>query len=109
MACTAPSPSKTAPKQSAAKMTHMNMQLTLNDLCRVSSNTLRVNRPLNKAASVAAPAPTAELSTRLVTPIMNRPVIEKIMTKGKMPARSRLNFSLQLIPRRSSTGSAGPK
>ncbi|MNN72223.1 hypothetical protein D3C81_1882380 [compost metagenome] len=66
MAFTAPSPSKTAPKQSAARMIHMNMQLMPRVLRRVSSSTSAVRRPWNSAARVAARAPTAELSTRLV-------------------------------------------
>ena len=66
IALTAPTPSKTAPKAIAAKMIHMNMQLTPRDLRMVFSITWRVSRSLTRAASVAAVAPTAELSVGLV-------------------------------------------
>ena len=92
-ALTAPSPSKTAPKQSAARIIHMNMQ----DIPRVflmdSSMTFRVSVPLAIAAIVAAVAPTAELSTRLVTPIINRPVIKKKIKNGIMPAFKSFSFT----------------
>ena len=108
IARTAPTPSKTAPKQSAARMIHMNMQLIASVLRMVASITRRVILPLNSAARVAAVAPTAELSTRLVIPIRNSPVIEKKMTRGRIPALSRRNFSPQPT-RRSSAGNAGPR
>jgi hypothetical protein len=42
----------------------------------------RLRRPFHQAASVAAVAPTAELSTRLVKPITKRPVIAKKISEG---------------------------
>ena len=71
----------------------MNMALTARLFLSVSSITLRVMRPLNPATSVAANAPTADDSTMLVTPITNRPVIEKTISSGRRPARSRRIFS----------------
>ncbi|GIX13293.1 MAG: hypothetical protein KatS3mg118_1252 [Paracoccaceae bacterium] len=59
----------------------------------VSCRTRSVSRRLASAASVAAAAPTAELSTRLVTPITNSPVMKKKMAKGAMPARRSFSFS----------------
>ena len=55
----------------------MNMQLTLSVLRIVSSMTCQVSRPLRSAVMVAAAAPTAELSTRLVTPIRKSPVMQE--------------------------------
>ena len=66
-------------------------------------------RPLYQATSVAANAPTAEDSTMLVTPITNRPVIEKTINSGRTPALSRRNFSRHEICCRSSSGSGGPR
>ena len=57
---------------------------------------------------VAAAAPTAELSTRLVTPIRNSPVMRKKMRRGTTPAPSSRTFSLQPTCR-SSAGRAGPR
>ncbi len=67
-------------------MIHMNMQLTLKVLRIVFSITGRVIRPLTSAAMVAAVAPTAELSVRLVNPIRNNPVMQKKIKNGMMPA-----------------------
>ena len=67
IARTAPIPSKTAPKASAARISHMNMQETSSVLIDVvACSSRQVRRPLTTAASVAQVAPTAELSTRLV-------------------------------------------
>ena len=107
IALTAPSPSKTAPKHSAARMIHMNMQLMPSVLRIVSSITCLVSRPLTSAASVAVVAPTAELSVRLVIPRRNNPVIEKNINSGTMPALSSRSFSPQPTSR-SSRGSGGP-
>jgi hypothetical protein len=73
-------------------MIHMNMQEMASVLRTVSSKTLVLKRPLNSAASVAARAPTAELSTRLVTPMTYSPVIEKKMSSGSSPAHYGLNL-----------------
>src|SRR4030065_417638 len=54
MAFTAPRPSKTAPKQSAARMIHMNMQLMPRVLRMVSSITRRLSPPFARAAIAAA-------------------------------------------------------
>ena len=64
----------------------MNMALTARLFRSVSSITLRVIRPLYQATSVAANAPTADDSTMLVTPITNRPVIEKMIRAAGSPA-----------------------
>ncbi|MNY59849.1 hypothetical protein D3C86_1963360 [compost metagenome] len=86
----------------------MNMQVMPSVLRRVSSITWRLSRRLTRAVRVAAAAPTAELSTRLVMPIRNRPVMEKKMNSGAIPALSRRSFSPRVICRRSSSGRAGP-
>ncbi len=88
-------------------MIHMNMQEMPRVLRTVSSNTCQERRRLIQAATVTAAAPTAELSTRLVTPMKNSPVMEKKMRKGAMPARSSRSLSIQGTLR-SSGGSAGP-
>ncbi len=44
----------------------------------------------------------------LVTPIRNSPVMEKMMSSGRMPARSRRMRSPQEICCRSSSGRGGP-
>ena len=72
----------------------MNMHEIPRVLRTVSSMTLRLSRRLARAARVAAVAPTAELSTRLVTPMTNSPVMKKKMRKGMIPARSSRSFSL---------------
>ena len=87
----------------------MNMQLTLSVWRIVSSMTCQVSRLLRNAVMVAAAAPMAELSTRLVTPIRKRPVIKKKMSRGMMPAPSSRNFSPQLICCRSFGGNGGPR
>ena len=89
-------------------MIHMNMQLTPSVLRSVASITRRVSRPRSQAARVAVAAPTAELSTRLVTPSRKRPVIDAKIRKGRMPARSRRSFAARLT-RRSARGSTGPR
>ena len=61
----------------------MNMALTARLFLSVSRITCQVMRPLYQATSVAANAPTAEDSTMLVTPITNRPVIEKTINSGR--------------------------
>ncbi len=89
-------------------MIHMNMQLMASVLRLTTSIRCQVSRRRTSAARVAAVAPTAELSTRLVTPITNSPVMQKKMTRGRMPARSSRSFSAQPMSR-SSAGSAGPR
>ena len=97
MALTAPIPSKTAPKQSAARITHINIHDMPSVFLNVSSMTFFVRERLASAAIVAAVAPTAELSTRLVIPIRNKPVIKKKIRNGTMPAFNSLSFSLSGI------------
>ena len=109
IACTAPRPSKTAPKQRAARMTHMNMQLTLSVFRSVSSSTFLFKRCLRRATMVVTAAPAAEHSTRLVTPSKNSPVMEKIMSRGMIPALSSRIFSFQVIFCRSSRDNTGPR
>ncbi len=93
MARTAPSPSKTAPKPSAARMIHMNMQ----EIARVwrteTSKTSRVIRRLSTAAMKAVIAPMAELSTSEVQPLTKGTIIAPKITSGSTPARSRRSFS----------------
>ena len=93
IARTAPMPSNTAPKHSAARIIHMNMHEMPSVFRMVSSMTLRVSRRFASAASVAAVAPTAELSTKLVMPMTNKPVMKKKIKNGMMPARSSFSFS----------------
>ena len=107
MAYTAPRPSKTAPKASAARMTHMNMQLTLRVSRSTSTMPFQFSRLLIRAMTVTAMAPTAELSTMLVTPRKNSPDIRKMMTMGTIAVLSSLNFLLQGMLR-SSLEAAGP-
>ena len=106
---TAPRPSQTAPKHKAARVIHINMQVTSSVLRKVFSITSLFNLFLNNAAKVAVVAPTAELSTKLVTPITNRPVMEKKISKGRIPARRSLNFLLHVIFSRSCFESGGPR
>ena len=93
MACTAPRPSKTALKQRAAIMIHMNMQLTLRVWTRTTRRTRFVSLFLMRAATVATKAPTAELSTRLVKPARKAPVTERMIARGRRPFKSRRRFS----------------
>jgi hypothetical protein len=60
-------------------MIHMNMQEMPSVLRMTFSITSRVSRPLMKAAAIEASAPTAELSTRLVSsPSGTAPFIRKM-------------------------------
>ena len=86
----------------------MNMHEMPSVLRVESSNTFLFRLPAHQAAPVASSAPTAELSTRLVVPDMNRPIMMKKMSSGRMPWRSSRNFSSRVIWARSSAGSAGP-
>ena len=52
----------------------------------VVSKIFMVKRRLNRAAKVADTAPTAELSTKLVNPMTNSPVMRKNMSSGRIPA-----------------------
>ena len=89
----APSPSNTAPKARAARINQRNMADT-SSVCReVLTSKGQLSRRLAAAARVAAVAPTAELSTRLVYPKTNSPVMKKKIRNGMMPARSSLSFS----------------
>ena len=105
---TAPIPSNTAPKQSAARIIHINIHEIPSVLRIVASKTLQFNLLFAMAAIVAAVAPTAELSTKLVIPIMNKPVIKKKIKNGVMPALNTLSFSLKGMLR-SSTLKAGAR
>ena len=104
----APSPSKTALKQSAARMIQRNMALIERVWRTTDSSIFHPRWPRHQAASVAASAPTALDSVRLVMPMRKSPVIEKKMTKGRTPARSSRSFS-ESGTLRSSGGSAGPR
>ena len=95
-------PSNTAPKLSAARIIHINIHETPSVLRIVASMTFRFNLLFAKAAIVAAVAPTAELSTKLVIPMTNKPVIKKKIKKGIMPAFNTLSFLLKGILRSSS-------
>ena len=86
----------------------MNMQLMVSVLRVESSITLRFRLPAHHAAATDSKAPTAELSTRLVTPLRNSPIMTKKMASGRRPARSNAYFSARVICARSSAGSAGP-
>jgi len=97
IALTAPIPSKTAPKQRAASMIHINIHDTPKVFFKTSSMVFLFNLPLAKAAMVAAKAPTAEHSTKLAIPIINKPVITKKITKGIIPALNNFNFSINEI------------
>ena len=108
MARPAPRPSNTAPKVSAAKIIHINMQETPRVFLRVVSKTFLLNLPLKIDASVANKAPTAEHSTRLAIPIKNKPVIKKKITKGTIPAFNNLIFSIKGTSL-SLSGSIGPR
>ena len=108
MALTAPRPSNTAPKHSAARMIHINMQDTLSVLRNVSSSTCLVNLRFQAAARQAAQAPVAELSTRLVTPVIKRPITENMMSSGMTPAPSSLIFAASGMAR-SEAASGGPR
>ena len=90
---TAPSPSNTAPKQSAAVMIQKNMHEMASVLRVVSCRTFIVSVPRQAAASSAPTAPTAELSTRLVTPVRNSPVMVMKISSGISPALSSFTFS----------------
>src|SRR4030042_296151 len=107
MAYTAPSPANTAPKASAARMAQLNMQLTLRVSRSTSTMIFQVSRLLIRAMMVMAMAPTAELSTRLVTPMKNSPDMRKMMRMGRMAELSSLNFWPQGMLR-SSFEAAGP-
>jgi TRAP-type mannitol/chloroaromatic compound transport system permease large subunit len=98
-----------APKQSAARMIHINIHVTSSVLRIVTSKTFIVKRPLKSAAKVAVVAPTAELSTKLVTPMTNIPVIEKNITKGRIPARRSLNVLPQVTSDSSCFDKEGPR
>ncbi len=71
----------------------MNMHDTASVFIEVSRISRHENRPFRAAASVAQVAPTAELSTRLVTPNTKRPVMKKKMAKGMIPAFASASFS----------------
>ena len=86
----------------------MNMQEMPRVLRMVSSMTFRLSRRLASAARVDAVAPTAELSTRLVMPMTNNPVMKKKMRKGMIPARSSRSFSLMGMLRSASL-TVGPR
>ena len=73
------------------------MQETPKVFLQTSSITFKFNLPLDHAATVAASAPTAEHSTKLAIPIMNRPVITKKIKKGIIPALSNLILSIKGI------------
>ena len=75
MAFTAPSPSKTAPKQSEAIRIHMNMQVMPSVFCSTSFQSRTLRRPRHQATSAEQIAPTAELSTRLAMPLRNSHII----------------------------------
>ena len=99
---TAPIPSNTAPKLSAARIIHINIHEIPSVLRIVASITFLFNLRFAKAAIVAAVAPTAELSTKLVIPIMNKPVIKKKIKNGVIPAFNTFSFALKGILRSSS-------
>ncbi len=63
---TARRPSNTAPKASAARMIHRNMQEIISVLRVALSITAHVRRPLNHAPPMAASAPMTLLSDRRV-------------------------------------------
>ena len=88
-------------------MIHRNMHEMVSVLRTEFSNTWRVIRRFSTAAANAVSAPIAELSTRLVQPLMNGMIIAAKMISGNNPARSRRSFSARAT-RRSSTGSTGP-
>jgi len=93
MALTAPRPSKIAPKASAARMIHMNMQ----EMPRVErtevSNTSLFIRPFSTAARKAVIAPIAELSTSEVQPFTKGTIIAAKIASGSTPENSRRYFS----------------
>lgn len=71
-----------------------------------SYNSLVYTLETNKRLFTAR-APTAEHSTRLAIPIINRPVITKKIAKGIIPALRSFNFSINGISL-SSLGRVGP-
>ncbi|MNL24274.1 hypothetical protein D3C87_1457020 [compost metagenome] len=88
-------------------MIQRNMVETISVLRVQASRMVQFSRRENSAASVASSAPTAELSTRLVTPVRNRPIISPNTPSGRMPARARAIFSAVDMRSRSSAGSTG--
>ena len=64
-------------------------------------------RPFTTAATKAAIAPIAELSTKDVQPLMKGIIIAKNINKGNRPALRSFNFTGSGIFR-SSTGRIGP-
>ncbi len=93
IARTAPMPSNTAPNASAARISQRNMLLIARVLRAVTRIIRQDRRRFQAAASVAEVAPTAELSTRDVNPITNRPVMVKKIRNGMIPARNSASFS----------------
>ena len=104
---TAWSESNTAEKLSAAIMIHRNIAELFSVSLRVLVKTFIVRRFLKSAIRNAASAPTAELSSREVSPLKNDPMTLSTRMIGRMPARRTLNFSAQL-KLRCSFGSTGP-
>ena len=90
-------PSNTAPKQSAASIIHINIQETPKVFLHTSSITFKLSLPFDHAAIVAARAPTAEHSTKLAIPIINKPVMTKKIAKGIIPALNNFIFSIKGI------------
>ena len=105
----APMPSNTAPKQSAARMIHMNMQDIPRVLRIVSSITFRFSRPLTNAAMVAQVAPTAELSTRLVIAHDEEPRHEEEDQKRNNTGAEQLELLRHRAYSRSSSLTVGPR
>ena len=93
IALTAPSPSNTAPKASAAKIIHMNMQVIPSVFLIEFSNTSLVMRPFRIAARKAAIAPIAELSTSDVQPFTKGTIMTAKIITGSNPARRSRIFS----------------
>lgn len=58
-----------------------------------ASSTLLLNRPLNCAIIIAIIAPIAELSTKLVHPLMKGITMVAKIPSGNRPARNKANFS----------------
>ena len=108
IAFTAPRPSKTAPKASAARIIHINMQEIASVFLTVASSTLYDIRPLKIAARNAAIAPIAEASTSEVQPFTNGTIMAANIPNGSIPALNKRSFSRVEILR-SSTGNAGPR
>ena len=109
IALTAPSPSNTAPKAKAARITHMNMHEIPSVLRVAVSNTFHVKRRFTAAARTVVPTPMTELSTRLVQPLMKGIIIAAKIAKGKSPDFRVDIFSAQVISARSSAESGGAR